>query len=66
MSCLVDARTLRSTDRLSGTYRTERSAPSSLVAVRERLLTELRAARDQRDERLNGSLEPLPPTQELS
>jgi hypothetical protein len=41
VSCLVDARALRSTNRLSGTFRTERSAPSSLVAVRERRLTEL-------------------------
>jgi len=41
VSCLVDPRALRSTDRLSGTFRTERSAPSSLVAVPERRLTEL-------------------------
>ena len=63
MPCLLSQ---VSTDRLSGTYRTERSAPSSLVAVRERLLTELLSRPRPADERLNGSLEPLPPTQELS
>jgi hypothetical protein len=35
--CLVDARALRITDRLSGTYLPERSHLSASVAVRERL-----------------------------